>query len=110
MGQYALTCLVCGKPFVISKRAAKAFYCSDACNHKAWRARRKQRLAAEANQIDLASWEIYQFLLARRPDLDQALAGFFVAHKKQAFCEMLGLMAELVGYTVVNADPADQEA
>lgn len=101
MGQYALQCLVCGKPFIISKRAAKAFYCSDACNHRAWRARRKARQAEEARQLDWASWEIYQHIISIRPDLDSDLSTFFVDHKKQALVDLLAILAKVVGFEVI---------
>jgi len=58
---------------MFSYRTGRAFYCSNKCRQRAWRARRKSRLEQEANQIDAISWEIYQAVIRRRPDLEQEL-------------------------------------
>jgi len=110
VGLYSCTCQVCNQTFVISRRHKKAFYCSDACNHKAFRARKKSVRAEEARQIDARSWDIYQFVVRSRPDLEAELSAYFVAWKKAAFCEMLGLLAKLLRYEDMGAAADDVPA
>lgn len=87
---------------MISRRMPKAFYCSQRCNQRAYRDRQKEKAKAEASLIDHKSFEIYEFLVNSRPDLAADLNAYFVAYKKLAFCEMLGIMARLVGFEVIG--------